>query len=60
MAEKINDGETAITRYLKKTKKIQLHLNPDKDQDMIDFLDTKENKTDYIKRLIRSDMEKNS
>ena len=24
MAEKINDGETAITRYLKKMKKIQI------------------------------------
>lgn len=29
---KINDGETTITRYLKKMKKIQLHLNPDKEQ----------------------------
>ena len=57
MAEKINDGETAITRYLKKTKKIQLHLNPDKEQDLIDFLETKENKTEYIKKLIRNDME---
>ncbi len=59
MAEKINDGETAITRYLKKMKKIQLHLNPDKEQDLIDFLETKKNKTEYIKKLIRNDMQQN-
>lgn len=33
-----------------------IKLNPDKDADMICFLESKKNKQDYIKRLINKDM----
>ena len=33
-----------------------IKLNPDKDADMICFLESKKNKQDYIKKLIHKDM----
>ena len=39
-------------------KQITLKLNMNTESDLIEFLDTKENKQGYIKELIRKDMAK--
>ena len=41
----------------KQIKQIKFELNIVHDKDILDFLDTKENKQGYIKSLIRADME---
>ena len=43
----------AQARYNKKLKMVCIKLNPDKDADIIAILETKKNKSEYIKALIR-------
>lgn len=48
----------ANAKYNKEnTKNVVLHLNINTDKDILDHLDGKENKTGYIKDLIRDDMQ---
>lgn len=48
-----------IFEYQKENiKQITLKLNFRTEKDILDFLDTKENKQGYIKQLIRDDMAK--
>lgn len=50
----------ANAKYNKEnTRNVALHLNVTTDKDILDFLSRKDNKTGYIKELIRADMEKN-
>lgn len=50
----------AAAKYNKEnTKNIVLHLNITTDKDIIEYMNRKDNKTGYIKELIRADMEKN-
>jgi hypothetical protein len=50
----------AVAKYNKEnTKNVVLHLNILTDKDVLDYLYRKENKTGYIKELIREDMKKN-
>lgn len=49
----------AIRKYDRKnTKGLYLKLNLKTDSDIIDFMETKENKQGYIKKLIRADMQR--
>jgi len=49
----------ANAKYNKEnTKNVVLHLNINTDKDILDHLDGKENKTGYIKDLIRDDITK--
>jgi len=49
----------ANAKYNKEnTKYVVLHLNINTDKDILDHLDCKENKTGYIKDLIRDDITK--
>lgn len=49
----------AVAKYNKEnTKNVVLHLNILTDKDVLDYLYRKENKTGYIKELIREDMKK--
>lgn len=51
----------AQTKYIKeKTKRYVFNCVFNTEQDMIDFLDGKENKAGYIKELIRKDMQENN
>lgn len=56
MAEKINDGMNAKTRYEAKMIKLQIRLNTETDNDIIDFLETVPSKQALIKELIRKEM----
>lgn len=50
----------AVAKYNKEnTKNVVLHLNILTDKDVLDYLYRKDNKTGYIKELIREDMKKN-
>lgn len=50
----------ANAKYNKEnTRNVVLHLNITTDKDILDYLNRKDNKTGYIKELIRDDMEKN-
>jgi len=47
----------ASNKYNKeKTLTVCLRLNKETDKDIIEILDSKDNKTGYIKNLIRSDL----
>lgn len=49
----------AAAKYNKEnTKNIVLHLNITTDKDIIEYMNRKDNKTGYIKELIRADMER--
>lgn len=49
----------AVSRYDKEnTKSITVKLNRKTDADIIEWMDTKENRQGYIKEIIRKDMEK--
>lgn len=49
----------AAAKYNKEnTKNIVLHLNITTDKDIIEHMNRKDNKTGYIKELIRADMER--
>lgn len=53
------DKLTPQERYNKRnTKMYSFRLNHKYDSDIIDYLDSQENKTALLKRLIREDMEK--
>ena len=54
------DAKTKATmKYKKKNiKQMKLDLNRNTDSDIINFLETCENKQGYIKALIREDMKK--
>ena len=54
---KIDDGLNFKTRYEKKLKKVQIRFNTDYEQYIVDYLETKENKSEYIKNLIKADMQ---
>lgn len=56
---KIEDGLNYKTRYEKKLKKVQIKFNTDYEQYLVDYLETKENKSEYIKDLIKADMQQN-
>jgi len=58
MAKKSTDAQIrASAKYNKENvKMIVLHLNVTTDKDILDYLSSKENKTGYIKQLIRDDM----
>ena len=50
----------ANAKYNKENiKMVTLHLNITTDKDILDYLLKKDNKTGYIKELIREDMKKN-
>lgn len=50
----------ANAKYNKENiKMVTLHLNITTDKDILDYLQKKDNKTGYIKDLIREDMKKN-
>ena len=50
-----------ITKFVKETyKRYEIRLNKTSDADLIDFIDSKENRTEYIKDLIRKDMRSSS
>ncbi len=57
MPKIINDGLNNHSRYEKKLKKVQIRFNTDYEQYLVDFLETKENKSEYIKDLIKKDMQ---
>ncbi len=59
MPKIINDGLNSHSRYEKKLKKVQIRFNTDYEQYLVDYLETKENKSEYIKNLIKADMERN-
>lgn len=46
----------AKDNYLAKIKKVQVEFNTEKDQELIEWLETRESKQGYIKELIRADM----
>ena len=50
-------SERASAKYKKKCKKLLLVMNPDKDADVIERLESVGNKSGYIKELIRKDIE---
>lgn len=56
MAEKINDGMNAKTRYEAKMIKVQIRLNTETDGDIIDFLETVPSKQALLKELIRREI----
>ena len=60
MARKSTDAQIrASAKYNKENvKMIVLHLNITTDKDILDYLAKKDNKTGYVKDLIRADMEK--
>lgn len=58
MAEKINDGMNAKSRYEAKMIKLQIRLNTETDKDIIDYLETVQSKQALIKKLIRKEMSK--
>lgn len=60
MAKKSTDAQIrASAKYNKENvKMIVLHLNITTDKDILDYLAKKDNKTGYVKDLIRADMEK--
>ena len=58
MAEKINDGMNAKSRYEAKMKKVQIELHKENDKDIIEFLETVPSKQAFIKQLIRKEIEK--
>ena len=58
MAKKSTDAQIrASAKYNKENvKMIVLHLNITTDKDILDYLAKKDNKTGYVKDLIRADM----
>ncbi len=53
-------GRAADRKYQKeKTKQYALRMFLSTDADIIDWLENKENKTGYIKQLIREDIQRN-
>lgn len=46
----------AIRRYAKKTKQYIIRLRKDTDADVIAMLDSVENRTGYIRQLVRRDV----
>ena len=51
----------ANAKYNKENvKQVVLHFNITTDKDILDYLSSKENKTGYIKQLIRADIEKDN
>lgn len=48
----------AAARYQKKTRQVMIRLNPDRDADMIIFLEKHGNMGGYIKDLIRQEMKR--
>ena len=61
MTKKTSDAQIrASAKYNKENiKGLAFQLNINTDRDIIDHLAKKENKTGYIKQLIRDDMKKN-
>ena len=61
MPKKSSDAHIrASAKYNKENvKRVILHFNITTDKDILDFLSHKDNKTGYIKQLIRSDIENN-
>jgi len=61
MAKKSTDAQIrASAKYNKENvKRVILHFNITTDKDILDCLAKKDNKTGYIKQLIRADMKKN-
>ena len=53
-------GYAAINKYNKeRTKSYAIRFFMATEQDLIDYLESQDNKAGYIKKLIREDMEKN-
>lgn len=50
-------SKRATANYHRKCKKLLLVMNPDKDADVIEMLESVGNKSGYIKELIRRDIE---
>lgn len=60
MSAKIEDGKTAKTRYNQKImKSINVSCHVVNDKDILDYLSQKENKSNFIKELIRSYIKNN-
>ncbi len=47
----------AQKKYQEKTRTFYIRLNKETDADIIEKLETVQNKTDYIRELVRKDME---
>jgi len=47
----------ANAKYLARQKEIKIRLDPEKDAELIEWLDSKDNKQQYIKALIRENMD---
>lgn len=45
-----------MTKYEQKCAKIMVRIRKDKEPELLEFLNTVDNKSEYIKRLIRNDM----
>ncbi len=62
MAKKSTDAQIrASAKYNKENvKRVILHFNITTDKDILDCLAKKDNKTGYIKQLIRADIEKDN
>ena len=59
MSKKIDDGETAISRYHKKNvRKYQITLTISNDIELIDYLDSLANKSGFIKETLKKEMKK--
>ena len=60
MPIKYESTRRAIRTYKKNIKKISFELNRRTDGDLLDFLETIENKNGYLKKLVREDMARQS
>ena len=61
MPKSTDAQKRASAKYNKENvKRVILHFNINTDKDILDYLERKDNKTGYIKELIRKDMEESS
>ena len=60
MPIKYESTRRAIRTYKKNIKKISFELNRRTDGDLLEFLETIENKNGYLKKLVREDMARQS
>lgn len=54
-----NKKEYTIDYIRKNTRQFMIKVSKIYEQDMVDYLESKGNINDYVKQLIREDMEKN-
>lgn len=60
MSAKIEDGKNAKTRYNSKTmKQICISCHTVNDKDILDFLESTDNKSNFVKNIIREYIKNN-